>query len=96
MVGLNDPEQSFENLSKTNMCSLQLLRAEGYFVERLFSLGNLPQLIYLRWDNCPSSSLPSSFSIKNLRVLYLEGQNLERLWQHESQVVMYFLDRNIV
>lgn len=99
MVHGNDPEQSFENVAGssllTNMSRLQLLRAESYYVERLLNVGQLRELIYLRWDNCPFSSLPSSIVTKNLRVLHLEGRNLEKLWQHESQVVVFLLDRYV-
>jgi hypothetical protein len=92
VVHENSPEQSFENLSTSccNLSRLQLLRAEGYFVERVFSFGELPKLIYLRWENCPNSSLPLSIPIKNLKVLYINGENLKTLWQHESQVLVLF------
>jgi hypothetical protein len=100
MVHGNDPEQSFQNLVGsrllTNISKLQLLRGEGYFVQSVLSVAHLPQLIWLSWKNCPYTSLPSWIPLKNLRVLYIEGRNLETLWQHESQVIMLFLilDRN--
>jgi hypothetical protein len=86
MVHGNDPEQSFENLEElsgsgsrllSNMSRLQLLRAQGCFVERLFSVGQLPQLIYLRWQSCPNSSLPSSIPIKKFKSLIYKGEKIE-------------------
>ena len=88
----NSPEQFFENVTGgCNLSRLQLLRAHGDIAERLFSAVQLPQLIYLRWSNCRFSTLPSSFLTRNLRVLYIEGMHLETLWQHESEVVFFFI-----
>jgi hypothetical protein len=94
MVHGNDPQQSFE--IPTNMRRLQLLRAEGNRVESIYMVAQSPQLVWLCWYSCSFSSLPSWISLKNLRVLYIQGENLETLWQHESQVVMFFLDRNVI
>lgn len=93
MVRGNDPEQSFKNIAGsssllTKLSSLQMLKAEGSFVEHVFGAGELSQLIYLHCDSCPSS-LPFSIAIKTLRVLYLEGRNLETLWQEVSEVVIF-------
>eukprot|EP00253_Pinus_taeda_P014484 PITA_14484 len=102
MVHGNHTEQSFENLMElagsrlsSNMRRLQLLRADGCFVERLFRVGQLTQLIYLRWENFPISSLPSTIPIKNLRVLHIEGENLETLWQHESEAPLQLRELHI-
>jgi len=102
MVHGNGSEQSLENLAELassplsiNMRRLQLLRAENHFVEHIYSVGQLPQLIYLRWENYPYSSLPSSITVKNLRVLYIQGENLETLWKHESQATLQLRELNI-
>lgn len=86
LVHRNIPEQVLEKLvGSCNLFGLQLLRAEGDFVQRLLSAGQFPRLIYLRWENCPIFSLPSSFPIQNLRVLHIEGNYLKTLWQDECQ-----------
>eukprot|EP00253_Pinus_taeda_P001240 PITA_01240 len=86
MVSGNAPEQCFKNLRcSCNLSSLELLMAKGSFVERVLSVGEVPQLIYLRWENCMISSLSFSIPISNLRVLYIKGENLKTLWRHESQ-----------
>eukprot|EP00253_Pinus_taeda_P012754 PITA_12754 len=87
MVNGNGSEQFFETLAGScNLRRLQLVRAEGYSVERFFRVGRFPELIYLRWENCPYSSLPSWISLKNLRVLYVQKMShLETLWKHESE-----------
>jgi Leucine-rich repeat (LRR) protein len=81
--------QFFLNLAKFAgsrvFSRLQLLSAEGWFVQRLFSVGHLPHLIYLRGENCSKYLLDSSIPIKKLRVLYIKGISLERLCQHENE-----------
>jgi hypothetical protein len=97
MKNSDDSVQFLENLAEfagSRLFSrLQLLSAEDWFVQRLFSVGHLPHLIYLRWKNCSKYLLDSSIPIKNLRVLYIKGDYLERLWQHENEVVMLFFYR---
>ena len=91
MLHRNGFDQSFENLAgRCNLSNCNLLRAESHFVEQVFSNGQLLPLIYLRWENCPKSSLPPSLPSMNLRVLHIQGEQLKTLWQHESQVVMLF------
>jgi hypothetical protein len=58
-----------------NMSRLQLLRAEGNCVESIFSvvrsslqLRFSPQLVWLCWDSCPFTSLPSWIPLNKLRV----------------------------
>ena len=67
---------------------LRLLTAEGDYVERILSIAQSPQLIWLCWKNCPHSSLPSWVPTETLRVLKIKGEQLETLWLHESQVIM--------
>lgn len=53
----NGAEQFFENVTGgCDLSRLQLLSAHGDIAERLFSAVQLPQLIYLRWSNCPFSA----------------------------------------
>eukprot|EP00253_Pinus_taeda_P011904 PITA_11904 len=58
---------------------------ESSYVEGVFSVEQPPQLILLRCYNCPDSSFAPNISTKNLRVLHIEGSNLETLWHLESQ-----------
>eukprot|EP00253_Pinus_taeda_P007810 PITA_07810 len=86
----NGREQIFENITgNCNLSRLELLSGEGSFVESIFSAGELRQLIYLQWKKCPISSIslqiPTLWKALNLRVLYIEGEELNTLWQHESQ-----------
>eukprot|EP00253_Pinus_taeda_P035099 PITA_35099 len=68
-----------------NLSRLELLRGKGSFVESVFSAAELRQLIYLRWEFCPISSISFTIPTRNLRVLYIHGYHLKTLWQHESQ-----------
>eukprot|EP00253_Pinus_taeda_P028447 PITA_28447 len=66
--------------------NLQLLHCRGFLVKRILTKVRFPTLVWLRWDNCPYSSLHSSISyLKNLRVLQVEGRKLKTLWKKESQ-----------
>eukprot|EP00253_Pinus_taeda_P005059 PITA_05059 len=60
-------------------------RQLGSCVEGVFNVEQPPQLILLRCYDCPDSSFPPNISTKNLRVLHIEGSNLETLWHLESQ-----------
>jgi len=64
--------------------SLQLPDFKGSCVETVFSVEQSPQLIMLRWYNCPYT-LPPKFSTENLRILHIERSNWEILWHLESQ-----------
>lgn len=92
--------QLFESLAKLqnsrflfNMSQLQLLRAEGNYVESI--LGVLqspqqvcppPQLVWLSCRSCPFTSLPSSLPLNKLRVLELKDfSKLETPWQDDYQ-----------
>eukprot|EP00253_Pinus_taeda_P009009 PITA_09009 len=57
----------------------------GSCVEGVFNVEQPPQLILLRYYNCPDSSLAPNISTKNLKFLHIEGSNLETLWHLESQ-----------
>eukprot|EP00253_Pinus_taeda_P030457 PITA_30457 len=72
-------------LSGTRMMRLQLLDSEDVLVERILTKIQYPNLIWLRWKNCPCTSLPPSISLKNLRVLQLQCSKLQTLWEEESQ-----------
>ena len=65
---------------------LQLLDTEHALLNHILSTMEFPNLIWLRWNKCPSSSLPSSISMKNLRVLQVFGSFLITLWHGKSQV----------
>lgn len=88
----NGSEQFFEYIRvNCNLSRLELLRGEGSFVESVFSAAELRQLIYLRWEKCPISSISFTIPTRNLRVLYIEGEELNALWQHESEVVQILI-----
>lgn len=65
---------------------LQLLDIEGGHLERIFRRVHSPNLVWLRWKDCPYYSLPSSIPMENLRVLQVFGSSLKTLWQGISQV----------
>eukprot|EP00253_Pinus_taeda_P028406 PITA_28406 len=68
------------------MRNLQLLHTGDVFLKRILTKVQFPNLVWLRWDSCPDSSLHSSISyLKNLRVLQVEGGKLKTLWEKESQ-----------
>jgi Leucine-rich repeat (LRR) protein len=73
---------SFSSCKSQLPDTLQLLDIDGHFSELIVPSTNL---IWLRWIQCPYSSLPSRILLKNLRVLKVEGLVLKTLWQHESQ-----------
>jgi hypothetical protein len=76
-------DDEFEGI---RMGRLQLVDTEGPLLECIMKRVKAPNLIWLRWKECPYSSLPSWISMKNLRILQVSGSRLETLWQHESQV----------
>lgn len=92
--------QLFESLAKLqnsrflfNMSQLQLLRAEGNYVESILSVLQSPQqvcpppqLVWLSCRSCPFTSLPSSLPLNKLRVLELKDfSKLETPWQDDYQ-----------
>lgn len=68
--------------------NLQLLETEGNFVKGILSRVQTPNLIWLRWNDCPDSSLPSWIQMDHLRVLEVFGTNLRSLWQSESKALL--------
>jgi len=76
----------YDALGDIRMKRLRLLVTEDFLMECILTKVQSPNLIWLRWRKCPSSGLPSSIFLKNLRVLYVEGRKLETLWENESQV----------
>lgn len=70
------------------MRNLQLLETEGNFVKGILSRVRTPNLIWLRWNDCPDSSLPSWIQMDHLRVLEVFGTNLRSLWQSESKALL--------
>jgi hypothetical protein len=78
-------------LQPLHMRKLQLLDAKDGFLEPILRRVHSPNLIYLRWNNFPYSSLVTSIPMKKLRVLEVQGNELKTLWEEESQV-----NRNIL
>lgn len=75
-----------DSLDGIHMRRLQLLDTEDVLVDRILTRVLSPNLIWLRWNNCPYPSLPSSISMNNLRVLEVQGMELRTLWENDSQV----------
>ena len=88
---------SFSDDVSRRISKLELLEAEGDFVEGILSKVRSPNLnlLWLRWIDCPCSSLPSWIPMGDLRVLEVRGEELERLWQPESQVGRDVHERNL-
>lgn len=63
---------------------LQLVAAEGDLLESILRRVKSPDLIWLRWKKCPCSFLPSWIPMKNIRVLEVVGNKLERLWRYQA------------
>jgi Leucine-rich repeat (LRR) protein len=78
------------------MMKLQFLDIEDGLLEPILRRVQSPNLIWLRWDKCPSSSLPSCIPMKNLRVLEVEGNELKTLWQSESQAPLQLRELKIL
>eukprot|EP01018_Ginkgo_biloba_P022024 Gb_08581 [translate_table: standard] len=53
-------------------------------------------LEWLRWYDCPHTSIPSWLSLESLRVLELMGGNSEELWQYDAQTPLQLRELNIV
>jgi hypothetical protein len=76
-------DDEFEGIQ---MMKLQLVDTEGSLLEPILKRVKLSKLIWLRWKECPYSSLPRWIPMKNLRVLQVSGYTLKTLWELESQV----------
>jgi len=83
-----DSDDENESSSYYKMKKLQLLDIEDRLLERIMTKVRAPNLIWLRWEKCPCSSLPSWTLTRNLRVLDVQGNELETLWQSEKQVLL--------
>ena len=75
-----------EEFDSIQMRKLRLVDTEGSLLERIMKRVKSPALIWLRWKDCPYSSLPSWIPMKSLRVLELFGGAIQTLWKQESQV----------
>jgi len=69
-------------LPQSILRTLRILSTKG---ERLLSTMKLPSILWLRWINCPYSSLPSGISMENLRCLTVSGSVLNTLWHGEGK-----------
>ena len=65
---------------------LQLLEAEDGDLESIMTRVESPNLIWLRWNNCPYSRIPSWIPLRNLKALEVVGNKLKLLWRAESQI----------
>lgn len=81
-----------KRLRKLNGCApysfsnLQLVATGDGHLKSILRRVESPNLIWLRWNNCPYTCLPSWITMKNTRVLEVSGNKLKRLWRPESQV----------
>jgi hypothetical protein len=83
----NDDNDDYDDdaFGGIGMRRLQLLDTEDAFLESILSKVELPNLLWIRWNMCPHSSLPTWIPMKNLRVLQVYGSALKTLWEGESQ-----------
>jgi len=65
---------------------LQLVATEDGHPKSILKRVESPDLIWVRWNNCPSTCLPSWIPMKNIRVLQVVGKQLKSLWGAQSQV----------
>eukprot|EP00253_Pinus_taeda_P034369 PITA_34369 len=79
------PVQGIKNSAERDRLVTELQRPEGRgsYLESVFNVEQPSQPIMLRWNNYPYSA--SEFSTENLRILHVEGRDLEILWEHESE-----------
>eukprot|EP00253_Pinus_taeda_P016173 PITA_16173 len=75
-----------DNFRFCGILNLQLVSAEGDYLEGILRRARAPQIQWIRWYKCTHSSLPSWIPMKNLEVLEVEGNKLRVLWERESQV----------
>nr|ABR17027.1 unknown [Picea sitchensis] len=74
---------------------LQLVATEDDHLESILRRVESPNLIWLRWNNCPYSCLPSWIPMKNIRVLEVVGTKLKKLWRAESQAPLELRELNV-
>jgi len=78
-----------DNFRFCGILNLQLVSAEGDYLERILRRARAPQIQWIRWYKCTHSSLPSWIPMENLKVLEVEGNKLRVLWERESQVCLF-------
>ena len=65
---------------------LQIIHTEGSLLERILTMANSSaDILWIRWRDCPYSSLPSWIPMNNLRILHVSGSVLNTLWQREGE-----------
>eukprot|EP00253_Pinus_taeda_P004392 PITA_04392 len=69
---------------RRDVMNFQLVETEGHLLDRILPVHS-PNLSWLSWRDCPYTCLPSCITIKNLRVLKVEGAVLKTLWHGISQ-----------
>lgn len=79
LLSLNEAGHEVSRIRK-----LQLMDTQGYYVERILPSVRSPKLVWLRWKECPFDSLPSWIPMRDLRVLEVSGERLERLWEEQQ------------
>lgn len=86
-MDLSDYNDHDYKLGRICMRRLHVLNTEGIVMKRIWERVELPNILWLRWVNCPHSSLPSLIpmkKLKNLKFLRLSGSELNTLWERES------------
>lgn len=78
------------NFDFCGILNLQLVAAEGDYLERILRRARAPHIQWIRWYKCTHSSLPSWIPMENLEVLEVEGRKLRVLWERKSQVCLFF------
>jgi hypothetical protein len=68
------------------MRRLQIFDTEYALLDSILRSVEFPKLLWLHWNKCPRSYLPSFIPMENLRVLQVSGSQLKTLWQDESHV----------
>lgn len=79
---------------RRDVMNFHLVETEGHLLDRILRVHS-PNLSWLSWRHCPYTCLPSWITVKNLRVLKVEGAVLKTLWQGISQVNLNFLSIDI-
>lgn len=83
----DDIENAFIRSGISLQRGMLQLSHNGYgHLEPILRRVHSPNLIWLRWRECPYYSLPSWIPMDNLRVLQVFGSVLKTLWQSKSQV----------
>jgi len=75
-------EVDFEDLSKMSNLRLLILNGSRNISGRPWSLSN--ELRYVKWDEYPFKSLPSSFHPNELVELILKYSKIKQLWKNKK------------